>query len=263
MKNIHVILTDKPSELGKFIDTNNLVLRTYNDIPRGENVHIYITNDEDIKEGDWCYYLNQLGGGNIICQAYKHKLYDRMLFDSGKHNRELGEGITPLKGECKKIILTTDEDLIVNTVQSIDDEFLEWFVNNPSCEEVEINILNKGYNKTKDIPYQEFYKIIIPIEESKQETIEEAINKYFRLSHSRLINEQKKEYERELFIAGAEYMQKQMYSEDEVRKLLQVQRGNCYVAILTKTRNTELALLASSAPEPSGKDGWVERFKKK
>ena len=35
MKNIHVISTDKLSRLGKFIDTNNLFLRTYNDIPRG------------------------------------------------------------------------------------------------------------------------------------------------------------------------------------------------------------------------------------
>jgi len=28
---------------------------------------------------------------------------------------------------CKKIILTTDQDLIKDGVQSIDDEFLEWF----------------------------------------------------------------------------------------------------------------------------------------
>jgi flavorubredoxin len=37
-----------------------------------------------------------------------------------------------------KIILTTDGDLIKDGVQSIDDEFLEWFVENPSCEEVEV-----------------------------------------------------------------------------------------------------------------------------
>ena len=51
MKNIHLLPTDKPSILGRFIDTNNLFLRVSNDIPRGENVNIYITSDEEIKEG--------------------------------------------------------------------------------------------------------------------------------------------------------------------------------------------------------------------
>jgi hypothetical protein len=39
--------------------------------------------------------------------------------------------------DWKKIIITTDPELIKEGVQSIDDEFLEWFVKNPSCEEVE------------------------------------------------------------------------------------------------------------------------------
>jgi hypothetical protein len=37
-----------------------------------------------------------------------------------------------------KIILTTDQNLIKERVQAINDEFLEWFVKNPSCEEVEV-----------------------------------------------------------------------------------------------------------------------------
>jgi hypothetical protein len=57
--------------------------------------------------------------------------------------------------------------------------------------------------------------------------------------------------------------EQQGYSEEEVRKLLQSQRGNCYVAILTKTRDTELASFATLAPEPGGKDGWVKQSKKK
>ena len=52
MKNIHLLPTDKPSILGRFIDTNNLFLRVSNDIPRGENVNIYITSDEEIKNRD-------------------------------------------------------------------------------------------------------------------------------------------------------------------------------------------------------------------
>jgi hypothetical protein len=62
----------------------------------------------------------------------------------------------------------------------------------------------------------------------------------------------------QLVIEGAKYMQEKMYSEEEVRKLLQVQRGNCFVAIFTKTKDRELALLAISAHEPNGK--WVKNF---
>jgi len=42
----------------------------------------------------------------------------------------------------------------------------------------------------------------------------------------------------------------QMYSEKEVEKILETQRGNSYVAILNKTRDKELAVVAGSAPEP-------------
>ena len=62
-------------------------------------------------------------------------------------------------------------------------------------------------------------------------------------------------------IAGAKWQAERMYSEEEVRKLLDIQRGNSYVAVLAKTRNVDTASLASSAPEPMGKDGWVKNKK--
>lgn len=43
-----------------------------------------------------------------------------------------------------------------------------------------------------------------------------------------------------------------VYTEDEVSELLDTQRGNCYVAILSKTISEELASVAGNAPEPSG-----------
>lgn len=42
----------------------------------------------------------------------------------------------------------------------------------------------------------------------------------------------------------------QMYSEKEVEEILETQRGNSYVAVLNKTRDEELAVVAGSAPEP-------------
>jgi hypothetical protein len=66
-----------------------------------------------------------------------------------------------------KVILTTNKLLIKDGVQAIDDEFLEWFVKNPSCEEVEIintfDYIKKGYVSHSG------YKIQITKEEAKQE----------------------------------------------------------------------------------------------
>jgi hypothetical protein len=66
----------------------------------------------------------------------------------------------------RKIILTTDGDLIKDGVQSIDDEFLEWFVKNPSCEEakVEITEISCIIPNFGDV---DKYRIAIPKQESK------------------------------------------------------------------------------------------------
>jgi hypothetical protein len=73
--------------------------------------------------------------------------------------------------DAKKIILTTDIDLIKDGVQAIDDEFLEWFIKNPSCENVKVEkdefYSKKAFIEGKNaITYE--YKIIIPKEKPKQ-----------------------------------------------------------------------------------------------
>ncbi len=106
------------------------------------NNNIYITSDEEIKDGDWC--LSKLNEVVRFGKNFTSSLY-------------------------KKIILTTDQDLIKDGVQAIDDEFLEWFVKNPSCESVEVKeLLSNSGNAFYG------YKIIIPKEEPKQETLEEV-----------------------------------------------------------------------------------------
>lgn len=61
------------------------------------------------------------------------------------------------------------------------------------------------------------------------------------------------------FVAGARWREQldNLYSEDEVRKLLNTQRGNSYVSVLKKTNNEDIALAASTAPEPAG-GKWVK-----
>jgi len=78
---------------------------------------------------------------------------------------------------CKKIILTTDQELIKDGVQVIEEEFLDWFVNNPSCEEVDIDddliitqdkpLIQHQGSKPIVVPHRIGYKIIIPKEEPK------------------------------------------------------------------------------------------------
>jgi hypothetical protein len=147
MKNLHIIKTDEPSRLGRFVDTRNLFLRTPNDLPRGENVNVYITVDDTIKIGDREIIDNE-------CRKLKFT----------KNETRIG----------KKVILSDDPKLVKDGVQEISDDFLEFLVQNPSCEVVKIDLVpvnefgsgitvgGYGFDKFK-------YKIILPKEEPKQE----------------------------------------------------------------------------------------------
>jgi len=152
MKNIHILPTDKPSRL--FDDGIELYLGELKD-RKGHPVtsyNIYITSDEEIKEGDWIF--------NPYTE-YPYKA-DYKLVENSKQTKDF---------HIKKIILTTDQDLIKDGVQSIPDEFLEWFVKNPSCEYIEIeNVYDKFLNgdKRSVSDFRKKYKINIPKEELKQ-----------------------------------------------------------------------------------------------
>ena len=210
MKNIHILPTDKPSRLFKagieFIFDISEVKYTerYKELHNYINHTIYITSDEEIKEGN--YVFNEASN-----EVYRITILNELV------NYE------------KKIILTTDADLIKDGVQAIDDEFLEWFVKNPNCEWVDIetmmecekcgkehcdNLQCRGY---KDIPY---YKIIIPKEEPKQETLEEAAEKYVNKKGDISTTELEDAIFKQGFIDGANWQQEQMYSKEEVIQLL-------------------------------------------
>jgi hypothetical protein len=258
MKNIHILPTDQPSRLYKSKITQNIFIG--DDISQhGDatyNLNIYITSDVEIKDvrphkGKW-----QLEKGQILNQFPDY--------------------LTDLS-ECKLVIMTTDPQLIADGIQAIDDEFLEWFVKNPSCEKVEVE--KESHIEIEEVSYEgdfqnvEYisYKIIIPKEEPKQETLEEAAEKYAESNQYGLEYYDEggyqgievKSFAKKLVDFTTKWQAERMYSEDEVRKLLQTQRGNCYVAILTKNKDKELAEIANNAPEPSGYNGWVKQFKKK
>ena len=184
MKNIHVLSTPKPSRLWFYKQTD--ILLTGLTVEKSKDIdtqHLYITNDEEIKEDvKW-----------IIHNGKIHEVIEnKELYISVK---ELNH-IDIRKDFCKKIILTTDQDLINDGVQAIDDEFLEWFVKNPSCEEVEVEsnkcLVKRGQCSCsyQDIDCQCLgYKIIIPKEEQERMYSEEDMKKAFQSSsHTNMLD---------------------------------------------------------------------------
>ena len=195
MKNIHVIQTDKPSRI-YLIKSNNKLGITSNNPEFTENFgsgtqnqHIYITSDEEIKKGDFFYSVR----GHIEKAIIN--------YPKGEH--------------FGKLILTTDQNLIKYGVQAIDDEFLEWFVKNPSCEEVEVS-----YEVLKPFQGEEKgYLIHCPdnevLEEPKQEKLKEAAEKWFNKDGFYPNPKQG-------FISGAKWQAKKGYSEEDLEKAFKV-----------------------------------------
>jgi hypothetical protein len=142
MKNLYLLQTDKPSRL--YFDTDLQSYELSKEVGENnscsKNQYLYITKDEEIKEGDWC-----IDKHNVVYKQETDKIFTKF------------NGV-------KKIILTTDSDLIADGVQSIDDEFLEWFIKNPNCEEVEIHNLRIKNQETGEILHYR-YEIDTPKEE--------------------------------------------------------------------------------------------------
>ena len=240
MKNIHLMPTDKPSSYVTNYMEQNMQWQ-----------NIYITSDEKIKEGDWHFNLAL----NLVEKT------------TSFHNGLL----------CEKIILTTDQDLIKDSVQVIDDGFLVWFVDNPNSKVVKIEkeqVNNKPGSSYSTITNYK-YKIIIPQEEpkqeyeyvgecngnngngcfldscghdcgcftrvlkqSKQETLEEVAEKAYPTIHE--------QYQYNAFIEGAKWQAETMYSEEDMQE---------YAEFCIRCYQKELPCIIA-------KD-WFEQFKKK
>jgi len=126
--------------------------------------NIYITNDEKVEIGEYGLgyahgIKNGVGSGWFL---FKH---------DGSNQAKLNALCT----DTKKVIITNDSELIKDGVQAVDDGFLVWFVDNPNSKVVKIEkeqVNNKPGSSYSTITNYK-YKIIIPKEETKQETIEE------------------------------------------------------------------------------------------
>jgi hypothetical protein len=235
------------------------------DISLNQNQHIYITSNEEIKEGDWVITYNGLLAKVITEFEWHFK-------------------------NSKKIILTTDQDLIKDGVQAIDDDFLEWFVKNPSCEEVETV---KGLMKLNDdgqeygFPDMSKYKIIIPqeehpkqikcycghttycdcspLEEHKQETLEEAAESYGKDIGNK---DGTAQFD---FIRGAKWQAERMGLMEIELRHTKTLLASCEKALEDRDKQAEkmyseeevLELLKKSHFVEQNIEDWFEQFKKK
>jgi hypothetical protein len=200
-KNIHILPTDKPSSLmiedGKLLYSKNFGFNEFNETKNFRHINnqnIYITSDEEITDYDW--YISS----------------------EGKLLQFTGRNVLGNKFKAPKVILTTDQDLIKDGVQAIDDTFLEWFVKNPSCESVDVNI-EKYVNLTSN-PIL-IYKIIIPQKEDEQEVAERLFNNFQK--ENPIIPKKDIRPFKLGFIKGTKWQQEQnknKYSEEEVIGLL-------------------------------------------
>jgi hypothetical protein len=278
-RNIHILPTDKPSRLLYSFD-NKLCLT---DIKMAQSfginkVNIYITSNKEIKGGDYVYHTQMFNyiGFTGIARVGKQRV-----------NQEFE--ITSLNGQhsyysCKepKVILTTDPDLIKDGVQAIDDDFLEWFVKNPSCEFVEVETFEVedyvGFAGHTGYPtFHNEYKIIIPQEEpkqccdsgivddfcintlkckhaieiSKQETLEEAAENFVKVKQFR--TEEKDKTRLYSFIQGSKWQAERMYSEEDLREAFKAGGKMSWTDISQETQE----------PYYYDFNEWFEQFKKK
>jgi len=270
MKNIHVLPTDKPSKL--FYNVGGTLL--YTSYGNHNGVNIYITNDEeDINENDYIITKD----GRLVQVSY---LLSKDVYSASK------------------VILATDQELIKDGVQSIDDNFLEWFIKNPKSENVYVYKEYKQVNQNNPVTrgstalafshYEvQSLDLSAPIGTNekeimtnlpngddffKQETLEEAATNYL---HRVADGKRFTGYADEDFINGAKWQADKVFSDDVIQTLEKA------LAILLKRQErmyneNEVELIANEMvnwaidnvgnPNPqSGRkfDEVIAKFKKK
>jgi hypothetical protein len=263
--NVFLLPTDKPSRLiiySTILNVFRLLDKPIDDWKHKQ--HIYITSAEEIKDGDWFIH------NSYNCISIQEAIeVTNMILDS--------EGQISNKENNKKIVLTTDQDLIKDGVQAIDDEFLEWFCSkNPSCEYIKTEkwlddeggvlysrIIPKEepkefdireLNRLDDIEIEEMSNDWATMSQQikpKQETLEEAAKNYINndldlyesLTDGHISYDIAIDLLHKLFTQGAKWQQEQdkkMYSEEDLRTAYNAENEGWV-----------------------GFDFWFEQFKKK
>jgi hypothetical protein len=278
MKNLHILPTDKPSRLfkddfGKLIYSINMDQEQNHFEPQ----HLFITSDEEIKFNEYVIQVNFEKTNTQVIRCTTEFQVKIANDEDGSFTK-------------KKIILTTDQDLIKDGVQAIDDKFLEWFVKNPSCENVKVELIEEipsgftfGMFGNDEPPTELVYKIIIPKEEQctckehdpyccqihgncptcvkkekpKQETPEEAAERLYPIPKGGSIwnpseDDCIKANKQEGFIEGTKWQAERMYSEEDLKRAFEAGHKKGFSGYPNTENWKELPF-----------EKWFEQFKKK
>ena len=259
MKNIFLIPTESSSRLHYYDHMSNLGLsKDYLQWKQGRN--IYITSDEEIKESFRGWFIGQ-------CGFYK-KCVDTKIINNELYLLDY-LGNTDRLIWCKKIILTTDRDLNKDGVQAIDDDFLEWFIKNPSCTRVEVSYEQDENGVFHHVIWGMHFKEDLP----NQETLEEAAERIAKEHCNNRVNPNTTEFQVQQFIIkGAKWQSKQLFENETIQTL-----EKCIELLLKKQEKTYseeevLELLNKREDYINSEDDifnyksnkeWFEQFKKK
>ena len=192
MKNVHLLATPNPSRLYYLGNSSELTLSKYTSLFRAferSTQHLYITANGKFNRGDY------VTDGIEVMKASPKLVDAQGLID---------------RREWKRIILTTDTALINEGVQAIPEEFLKWYIKNQNCEKIETVEKSRccgRCNGVDDLCFTDMtctlhqgrgcetcygkrveYSINLPkdeimerfIQNAKQETLEDAVEVYFR-----------------------------------------------------------------------------------
>ncbi len=233
MKNIVLLPSNEKTRLVRvFTDAlrENFVLKLDIEVNDSfkEYVNLYIiSHDEDLVLGG--YHFNSKYGDELQ-KTNQRDIDSRKYWEADDYY-------------ISKILLTTDLELVKDGIQEVPESFLNWFLENPSCEHVELKQEKLHPGEFMDDSYpKDFlnYQIVF----QNGESLIDAANEYARYDNT-------KSYEFssdtliDAFTEGANWMQERMYSEEDVDKLIS----------LLKT-TTEYEVLQSFRDK-------VEQFKKK
>jgi hypothetical protein len=122
-QNIYAIETKGLTDI--YRNNDGIINSPFIDLPNATGLHIYITSDDEINENDW--HINRTM--NEVDMA------SRNLSINHKSDGEFGESI---RKQYKKIIFTSNINLISDGVEALDNNFYSWFAKNPDSKYIKI-----------------------------------------------------------------------------------------------------------------------------
>ena len=121
-------------ELRKDLFYGDFATRAENRFGYCTNQHLYIISDDTITEGDWYIYANEFGEYSLR-RCYNRD--DKWLYSSRNKSK------WNLVRKSKKVIASTDSNILQDYIAKIPKEFLEQYCNANGIKIIQVEYINK------------------------------------------------------------------------------------------------------------------------